>query len=134
MAPELVCHFMALANPMESTSLTELASGIDALYLSGRGYPQGELAQSLEALRCEAEAEDAPQPFEVGGVEFFVEPRSFGRYRYRLSSPMGLVGITTSNHLPALRVQPWAEFIHGKGPEYVLWFFDQIGRHLIEGP
>ena len=43
-----------------------------------------------------------------------------------LSIPNGLVGITKSEHLPAFRVQPRAEFIHGEGCGAVLDFFDDV--------
>lgn len=114
--------------------LTELASGVDALYLSGRADLSPALFAALEERRTAAEAADDPVPFEVAGVEWSVEPRSFGRYRYRLTHPHGLVGITTSEHLPTFRVQPRAEFLHGVGPLNVLRYFEGFGEYLAGGP
>jgi hypothetical protein len=125
---------MALDGSSVPVTLTELASGVDALYLSGRGAVPASLVSALEALRTEAEQADEPVAFDVAGNQFWVEPRSFGKYRYRLVHPAGLVGITTSQHLPTLRVQPRAEYLHGVGPMGVLSFFHDVGRSLTEGP
>ena len=38
-----------------------------------------------------------------------------GRYRYCLSHRYGQIGVSPSTHLPALRVQPRTEFLHGLG-------------------
>jgi len=114
--------------------LRELASGVDALYLSGRAVLSKLLLEDLEALRHRAEEESQPMPLRLAGEEFEVEPRSFGRYRFRLNHPAGLVGVTGSEHLPALRVQPRAEFLHGAGPEGVLSFFTEVAECLVGGP
>ena len=53
----------------------------------------------------------------LGGVEFGLTPYGWGRYPYRLSHEHGLIGFTSSEHLPAVRVQPRAELLHGLGPE-----------------
>lgn len=121
-----------LRNP--PVSVAELASGVDALYLSGRAELSDSLFERLEERRLSAEAADEAQPIELAGVEFFVHPRAFGKYRYRLSHERGLIGVTASDHLPALRVQPRAEFIHGAGTGSVLEFFDGIGEYLAAGP
>lgn len=118
----------------ERGGLTELASGVDALYLSGRADLSPALLAVLEERRQAAEAAEDPVAFEVAGVEWWVEPRSFGRYRYRLTHPHGLVGITTSDNLPTFRVQPRAEFLHGVGPQAVLAWFDGFGEYLAGGP
>ena len=88
----------------------------------------------LEERRTAAELAEAPVPLSVCGHEFFVEPFGFGKYRYRLAHPAGLVGVTTSVHLPPLRVQPRAEFLHGAGPAGTLDFFDGVGQFLAGGP
>ena len=106
--------------------LVELASGVDALYLSGRGELAPAMLSWLDAERETAVEWDSPVPLPDLGLGWEIEPRSFGRYRYRLSHPNGLVGITKSEHLPAFRVQPRAEFIHGEGCGAVLDFFDDV--------
>jgi hypothetical protein len=111
-----------------------LCSGVDALYLSGRSELSPLLFEVLEERRQSAEAADEPQPLLLAGEVFFVEPRSFGKYRYRLAHPSGLFGVTTSDKLPSFYVQPYAEFLHGAGPTAVLDFFDRAGEFLAGGP
>ncbi|MCU1494758.1 MAG: hypothetical protein JWO62_2522 [Acidimicrobiaceae bacterium] len=106
-------------------ALTELASGIDALYMSGRGDVSEALLVDLKAARAAAEEANEAVPFDLGGVEVRVEPRSFGRYPYRLLTDHGLVGITSSAALPAIRVQPKSEHLHAVGPAAsAAWFTD----------
>lgn len=119
--------------PGGGDSVTEVASGIDALYLSGRAELSENLLAVLEERRQAAESAEAPVPLTVAGEEFGVEPRSFGRYRYRLVHRSGLVGVTASESLPALRVQPWAEFLHGEGVVPALRFFEGVGEYLAGG-
>lgn len=113
--------------------LTELASGVDALYLSGRAELSRGLLEALEERRSAAAAADAPARLMVAGEEFGVEPGPFGKYRYRLVHRTGLVGVTGSERLPALRVQPRSEFLHAVGPAEVLRFFDGVGDWLAGG-
>lgn len=120
--------------PPEKASLRELCSGVDALYLSGRATLSESLFEALEERRQEAEEADEPQPLQLAGVEFFVEPRSFGKYRYRLAHSSGLFGVTRSENLPSFYVQPYAEFLHGVGPGEAFRFFDGVGEFLAAGP
>lgn len=55
-------------------------------------------------------------------------PHSFGKHRYCLTHPYGRIGITPSLNLPAFRIQPRAEFLHGVGPRAAVQGF----RDLIE--
>lgn len=126
---------MALSDPAQTTPLPlassqvvrELCSGVDALDLSGRAELSTSLVEMLEELRQAAEAASEPQSLSLAGVQFFVEPRSFGKYRYRLAHPSGLFGVTTSEKLPSFYVQPYAEYLHGVGPRAAFGFFDQMG-------
>ena len=122
------------SGPEPHGGVKELTSGVDALYLSGRAQLSASLFEVLEERRLAAEAADEPVPLNVAGVEFFVHPRAFGKYRYRLTHERGMVGVTTSENLPALRVQPRAEFLHGAGPLGVLEFFGDVGEYLAGGP
>jgi hypothetical protein len=65
----------------------------------------------------------------LGGVDFDVAPHAFLRYRYSLDHPYGRIGITTSDSLPAIRVQPRTEFLQGSGPRTALEWF----REVLEG-
>lgn len=96
--------------------LIELASGVDALYLSGSASVPDELLAELEHHRGLAEAESLPVPFELGGECFGVTPRAWGHYRYCLEHPHGRVGFSTSKHLPAIRIQPRSAYLHTVGP------------------
>lgn len=107
--------------------LTELASGVDALYLSGRCNLPGELLGRLEVARSEAVRSNAAVPFVLDGVEYQLKPHSWLRYRYCLDYAWGRVGFTLSDVLPAIRVQPHTELLQGIGPRAVLkWYQDHL--------
>jgi hypothetical protein len=68
-------------------------------------------------------------PFALGGESFLLAAHGWGKYSYCLRHPHGQVGLTASSALPALRVQPRAEFLHGAGPlPTVAWFEDVLGQ------
>lgn len=113
---------------MRVATLTELTSGVDALYLSGRAALPSSLLNRLESAREEAIALDARPPFQFGALEMFIAPHSFGKYRYSLEHPFGRVGFTPSAKLPAIRVQQRSEFLHGVGTGAAMNFF----RDLLE--
>jgi len=96
-------------------TVRELASGIDALYLSGRAELEDSFLDGLERARDRARASDGPVPYRLGGVEFGLAPYGWHRYAFRLSHEYGLIGFTGSKKLPAIRVQPRAELLHGIG-------------------
>jgi len=105
-----------------------LASGVDALYLSGRASLRSDLIGVLEIARSEAGHSRKAVPIELGGVEVSVAPHAFGRYRFSLDHPYGRIGLTASSTLPAIRVQPRTEFLQGAGPRgAVEWF-----RNVLE--
>ena len=85
----------------------------------------------LEAGRQAAEGVDGPVPFEFGGVEFGIEPRSMGRYRYSLVHPNAQVGVTLSAKLPTLRVQVRSEFLHAVGPRAALGWCESVAGDAI---
>ena len=95
--------------------LTELASGVDALYLSGRASLPLDLLQRLEAARHESEVLEGSPPFQFGSLAMVLQPHAFGKYRYCLDHPFLRLGITDKSGIPALRIQPRAEFLHGAG-------------------
>ena len=107
--------------------VVELLSGVDALYLSGRASLPGVLLGRLEVAREEAVRANEARPFELGGIEFQIRPYGWRMYRYCLDHPFGRVGLTTSNSLPAIRVQPRTEFMQGSGPRPVVeWYRDLL--------
>jgi hypothetical protein len=108
-------------------NLVELASGVDAMYLSGRTTIPLWVERGLEGARKHAEKVGGPEPIWLGHTQFEVAPRSFGRYRYCLVHENGRVGVTASTVLPALRIQPRAEFLHGVGAKAAAqWFEAQL--------
>jgi hypothetical protein len=103
--------------------LVELASGIDALYCSGRAAVPGEFLDVLERAREEAEETGRDVPVPVGDTEFRVQDHGLSKYRYHLTHVHGIVGVSPSTKLPALRIQPRASFLHGRGArEAIDWF------------
>lgn len=105
---------------MRVSVLREVASGIDALYLSGRASLSADLLQRLELARTLVADEPSGPPFQFGPIDVTLAPRAFGKYRYRLEHPFALIGLSPSSRLPAIRVQPRAEFLHGEGAEGVV--------------
>ncbi len=107
--------------------LSELASGVDALYLSGRANLPGELLGRLEVARGAADRSKTAVPFILDGVDYLLRPYGWQRYRYCLDHPWGRVGFTVSDHLPVIRVQPHTEFLQGWGPRAVVkWYRDHL--------
>ena len=102
---------------MPPRAVHELASGVDSLYLSGRAVLPDSFLVDLERIKRRAMDSGEAEPVNLGGVEFGLTPYGWGRYPYRLSHEHGLIGFTSSEHLPAVRVQPRAELLHGLGPE-----------------
>jgi hypothetical protein len=100
--------------------LRELASGVDALYLSGRAEVPKRFLERLEDGRAWASEAKRPAPFELGELVFGIAPHGWGKYRFCLEHAMARIGLSTSRHLPTVRVQPRSEFLHAVGPEAVV--------------
>lgn len=113
--------------------LRELASGVDALHLSGRAALPLPFLAWLNDRRDLAADTGATIPLDQGSIDFGLSPRSLGKYRFRLEHRHGVVGLTPSSSLPAIRVQPRAEFLHGVGPEAAVQWFDDVLSELC-GP
>jgi hypothetical protein len=114
-----------------STDPTELASGVDALYLSGRGDLPSSMLDELDRLRSAASAAGEPVDHSLGGYPVRVLGSGWGKYRYCAVHELARFGFTPSEKLPAVRVQPTSLAIHALGPETtVLWVrnvLDAIG-------
>lgn len=110
---------------MRMTSPTIVASGLDALYLSGmvENLP-GELVASLEGARGDAQREEGPVEYRLGGVPMVMHSGPFGRYRFRLEHENAQIGFTDRPNLPAIRVQFRARFLHAVGVDLALaWLY-----------
>jgi hypothetical protein len=118
----------------EPNELIELASGVDSFYVSGSCALPSALIEDLTAHRNEARESGSPVPIAFGSEVFQVNPRGLLRYGFRLDHSHGVVGVTTSSSLPALRVQPRAGFIHGVGVEAALAWFAEILEMVVGGP
>ena len=109
--------------------LTELASGVDALYLSARCLVPAALLERLDRWRALAQEFASPVPFDLGGVPFRLAPHGWGKYRYCLEHEGARLGLSTSTRLPAVRVQFRTEYLHAAGPEVATAFFaDLLGE------
>jgi hypothetical protein len=107
--------------------IVKLASGIDAMYLSGRCPVPDEFLDRLERAKEEVEITGVEVPIPVRDAEFRVQKHGFGKYRFNLAHQHGTVGVSSSTKLPALRIQPRATFIRGVGAGKVVdWFRDQL--------
>jgi hypothetical protein len=115
-------------DPSQRPRVVELASGIDALYLSGQTPVSESLRSQLEIGRAAAVDAGEPQPFSFGnGNMFEIAHHGWRKYPYLLAHPNGLIGIKPDSLMPPVRVQPRAEFLHGVGPlEAARWFEDVL--------
>ena len=108
--------------------LNEVASGVDAIYFTGRAPLSDALLARLETSRADAQALDGSPPFQFGALEMLMAPHAWGKHRYCLTHPYGRIGITPSLSVPTFRVQPKAEFLHGVGVRAAVQGF----RDLLE--
>ena len=114
-----------------SFPLVELASGIDALYASGRVNLTPELIEMLVESRAAAEVAGGPIHIKFGGEQVRIHPRAMGRYKFWLSHPCGEIGISPKDKIPTIRIQPKAEFLHGSSPlGAIQWFQGVIEREV----
>jgi len=116
---------------VHSTPIVELASGIDALYVSGRANLTPELIENLAESRAAAEVAGGPIHIKFGGEFVRINPRALGQYKFWLSHPCGEIGISPKEKIPSVRIQPKAEFLHGASPlKTVEWFREVIEREV----
>lgn len=94
----------------------ELASDVDALYLSAQGAAPTVLFDELESLRSAAELSGGSVDCSLGGTPVRIEPFAWGKYRYCAVHELARLGFTPSQHLPVVRVQPTAVALHSLGP------------------
>jgi hypothetical protein len=111
---------------MRVVTLTELTSGVDALYLSGRASVPFELLERLDLARKTASEGVVGPPFQFGDFEFTVSGHGWGSYRYLLEHPYGRIGITPSARYPSIRFQPYAPFLHGVGSRGVVEWIEGL--------
>ena len=107
--------------------LVELASGVDAFYLSGAGSLPPALVEDLTVAREEARETRTDAVLALGAEDFRVGGGGLQRYGFRLDHPHGVIALTTSASLPAVRIQPRAAFLHAVGVrEGLAWFTELV--------
>lgn len=117
-------------------SVTRLASGIDALYLTGTAAVPSDLIELLAAERDHSASLKAsgtsPDPLTIGAHEFVVGWGGWDNYRFRLDAPgRALIGLVSSGEaFPDIRVQPRAEFLHSVGARGVLAWVYEVAETL----
>lgn len=111
----------------------ELASGVDALYLSGYGVLSESFLSDLAGSRELADMVHQPLSFNLGEERFDLYPHGFGRYHYLLSGEAGSIGFSPGRHLPPIRVQPRSSRLHAVGPAATVTLFrDLLAEHCAE--
>jgi hypothetical protein len=115
----------------QSRGLVELASGVDAFYLSGAAPLPPALVEDLTLAREEARETRTDALLALGSEDFRVSGGGLQRYGFRLDHPRGVIAFTTSAALPAVRVQPRASFLHAVGVrEGLAWFTELVEAAL----
>jgi hypothetical protein len=109
-----------VANMRVGDPIRELASGVDALYLSARTVLPGPFVAHLEDCREWAVEVKRRAPCQIGNAIFGISPYGWGKYRFCLDHQMARIGFSTSKYLPTVRIQPRAEYLHAIGPAAVL--------------
>lgn len=111
----------SLVDDPSAGEMRELASGVDALYLSGRGHLLAPAVAEIDTIRQLAGDANMPLPYVLDdGPVLMVAPHGWGKYRYCLDHPTARIGLSTSRHLPAARVQFRSEHLHAVGPHRAL--------------
>jgi hypothetical protein len=110
--------------PEAENELVELASGVDALYLSGDTELPNSLIAELDEARGRAADAGEAIPFRFGGGDWHLAGHGWLKYRYCLANELGKLGITPGRRLPALRFQPRAPLLHGLGPHAAVEWID----------
>lgn len=103
-------------------TVVELASGIDALYLTGRTTIPTELIDVLErereASKVRRDLKEPPATCWLGDHGFTVGWGGRHNYRFLLDDPTrGTICLLSSGeNFPNVRVEPLAKFLHAVGP------------------
>jgi hypothetical protein len=110
----------------------ELASGVDALYLSGWAPIPQDVRERLLQGRERAEGLGEPVPLRFGGEDFEIKPHGVRRYPFCLQHEHGMILLNpSSGALPPVAVQPRSAFLHGVGPlRAAAWFQEILEYHL----
>jgi hypothetical protein len=96
--------------------------------LSGQGEVPTVLLDELDALKTEARETEQQVDATLGGYPVRVRGTAWGKYRFSFQHELALIGITQSEQLPAVRVQPTSRALHTIGPQSTVLFV----RNLLD--
>jgi hypothetical protein len=102
--------------------LTVLWSGVDTLEASFRGTLEPELVETLSEAKSKAQANDCPEPFMVGGVEFGVSPTGVKPWPYLLLHEDMHLRLSAAATIPTVsaRLSALGLVAYGQDPLYRL--------------
>jgi hypothetical protein len=108
-------------------NITEIASGVDAVYASSRAPVNREFFKSLSDLKAMSNsAGDIPMLLDLMGHTFLVGSRSWGRYPIYVENDEARIGFTDKSSIPGVRIQLRSSFIHSVGAREALDYFSGI--------
>jgi len=99
------------------TTLTAVAAGIDTLYLSIRGEPDGLTLQTIRALRDSSDDDATAFTLDERDGYLVLRPHGWRGYPLWLSSPRYELMVGASPPFPAAYVQLHSAYIHTLGVE-----------------
>ncbi|WP_229053524.1 hypothetical protein [Aeromicrobium sp. Leaf350] len=114
---------------MRLDAFVELASGVDAFYLTGACVLPIPFLEDLAAARADAGESGQATDIHLGDARFAVSGRGIQKYAFALEHSNGILACTPSQSLPPVYVQPRASFIHAVGIEAATAWFTE----LVEG-
>ncbi len=94
-----------------------LSSGVDTLELTARGEFRAELWDDLVEVRQRAAENERPEPVELAGQGFIVQPYGWRNYGLWLRSQDFELMLGCNEHFPAARVEVSSACLHALGPE-----------------
>lgn len=100
---------------------------------SARGGVPGWLLDDLDALKQQAAEAGSPVDADLGGYRIRVAGQGFGKYAYLCIHELARIGITRSEPLSVVRVEPTSNGLHALGPDVlVLWVRNFLDANGIE--
>jgi hypothetical protein len=120
-----------VANLHLADDMQEVASGVDAFYLSGFCEIPARFWSHLVELKARAAETNESVSLALGSASFAVNAGGLPRYPVRLDHPYCAVGVTASASLPALRFQPRSEVLQSEGAQAAADWFRRTFEPLV---
>jgi hypothetical protein len=121
---------MGLQENAGARKLTELLSGVDALYASSRSAFGADFFSMLIGLKEFAGKDDSFADLNIAEQIFQVSNYSWGRYPVFLEHEFGRIGFTKSENLPGIRLQIRSKYLHAVGPDVALEWFTKLLKEV----